>query len=58
MAKFLYLMILAGEDHVHHRRELVSFAKSLCAETGAGSPSYLIFRSHVEIPGVDTDRKF
>lgn len=51
-------MTLAGEDHVHHRRELVSFAKSLCAEAGAGSPSYLIFRSHVEIPGVDIDRKF
>lgn len=54
MARFLYLVTLAGEEHVHHRRELVSFAKSPYAEAGAGSSSYLIFRSHMEIPGVDT----
>lgn len=38
---------------MYYRRELVSFAKSLEAEAGAGSSGYLIFRSHVEIPGVD-----
>lgn len=29
------------------------FSKSLCAEAEAGSPGDLIFRSHVEIPGID-----